>query len=586
MSVYIQRRGLLWYTIRAISTVIRLAWRYVSGAPLDGERRTDASWLLPAENLLNGARSTWWNCLPRLYRAGIRLGATAVALATLYGLSVAPTLTQGVWAAVAVALIAYGIRIAYVKYQLKEHRATYIIPMGTTVGPLIGHEETAKPERIERWLSMPLDFFSSDQRPELKMHLLATQSYDDKLKTMVLKLIADKLGRSLDDLDYQWQGKGAAPTITIRLAPKPPAKVLFADMRKAMENASEAAPIMGIAARGKMITSNFDSDAPHVAASAGSGAGKSVWGRLLIAQGLRNGIQYVVLDKKRVSQNWCKNHPGVIYCVEGKTMHNALIDLAAELKLRFDLIDSAVDPDNIDVGPRIVLFFEEQNMGMKELKKYWESIREKGDPKRSPAIDALDELLCAGRQAKMHVISIAQLFTVQAAGGDPTARENYATRFMARATQNAWKMLAPECAPFPKMQRKTGRWYVAADGVATEFQVGFLSEAEALEWAGGGHVTVPAQWISGSEQSQSTVTGQSVTEAGPRLYSLREAVSESLVGALTYDGLRQAKSRDKANFPAGVMVGNREKWTAEQLTVWHESRELLRSAGPENGEDQ
>src|SRR5690606_26293351 len=138
--------------------------------------------------------------------------------------------------------------------------------------------------------------------------------------------------------------------------------------------------------------------------------------------------------------------------------------LEVELKRRYDIIDSAEDPNNAPVGPRIVVFFEEQNIGMKALKKYWTETRGKDDPKRSPALDALDELLCAGRQAKMHVISVAQLFTVQAAGGDPVARENYATRLLARATNNAWKMLAPECMPFPKINRKPGRWNIVADG--------------------------------------------------------------------------------------------------------------------------
>jgi hypothetical protein len=489
-------------------------------------------------------------------------------------------LAWGLMAAATAVWLGFRVRRAML---MREHRDTYILPLGMTLGPMIGHGESVKADAIEKWLTFPVDFFTAEERPEIRVRLLRTIHYDDKLKTAVLKLIADKLGRSYDELDTRWNGMGAAPYISVRLAPKPPKTVTFAMLKELMLKAGASAPVMGVAARGKVISSDFDADAPHVAVSAGSGAGKSVWGRLMIAQFLYWGAQVVILDKKRVSQNWCSRLPGVTYCKDAAKMHDTLVALAAELQRRYDIIDSAEDPDKADVGARIVLFFEEQNIGMKALKKHWEQIREKGDPKRSPAIDALDELLCAGRQAKMHVVSIAQLFTVQATGGDPVARENYATRLMARATVNAWKMLLPECAPFPKIQRKAGRWFIGADGVATEFQVGFLTEEEATAWASSGHVTVPAQWNAGAEQSQATVTGPAVTVLErPQLYTLAEAVRAGFVGEIadkdaemrTYNWLRQRKNRAGDAFPEGVTEGGKTKYTEAEIRGWYEASTL------------
>lgn len=581
----------IWVLLEAVLAlfvgIIRFIWRFATGNHLDGEPRTNAGWLERGDATLtkNGKASSWCY-LPRLARAVIRWAVTLVAYLTHWGLSVAPTLTRAAWLLALLGVMGYvGLR-AWRAYQIREHRNTYVIPMGQALGDFLGYSDIGSADKIEKWLSLPLDFFTSEERPELIVSLSPAQHYDDKVKTAALKLIADKLGRGLDELDWAWKGMGRRPYITVRLAPKPPNTVTFADMKPLMEKASEAAPVMGIAARNKVISSDFDAEAPHVAVSAGSGAGKSVWGRTMIAQFLHFGAQVFVLDKKRVSQNWCANLPGVIYSKTGQKMHEILLQLEQELTRRYDIIDAATDPDNADVGPRIVIFFEEQNIGMKALKKYWLEVREKSDPKKSPAIDALDELLCAGRQAKIHVVSIAQLFTVQATGGDPVARENYATRLMARATNNAWKMLLPECAPFPKINRKRGRWFIGADGVATEFQVAYFTEEEALEHATTGHVTVPVSWIPGSEQPQEPVTDEPVTEEpAPALYSLREAVEAGLVGDLTYDGLRQRKSRDKENFPEGVREGGREKWTEEQLTTWYSALTLLSSASSESNEN-
>lgn len=83
---------------------------------------------------------------------------------------------------------------------------------------------------------------------------------------------------------------------------------------------------------------------------------------------------------------------------------------------------------------------------MKQLARYWERTRESGDPKVSPAIDALNEVLHMGRQVRMHVLLVAQSATARALGG-PEVREQFATRILARYSMNAWRMLAPRSTP-------------------------------------------------------------------------------------------------------------------------------------------
>ncbi|MEK8141554.1 hypothetical protein NKH18_00160 [Streptomyces sp. M10(2022)] len=103
-----------------------------------------------------------------------------------------------------------------------------------------------------------------------------------------------------------------------------------------------------------------------------------------------------------------------------------------------------------------MILLEEVNATMAQLKRYWAKIRESGDPKTSPAIDALAEILFMGRQVRLHVLLVAQSATAQAVGG-PAMRENFSTRILVRYTLNAWRMLVPEVSPIPMASDHHGR---------------------------------------------------------------------------------------------------------------------------------
>ncbi|MFD7555495.1 hypothetical protein ACFV9E_13305 [Streptomyces sp. NPDC059835] len=132
--------------------------------------------------------------------------------------------------------------------------------------------------------------------------------------------------------------------------------------------------------------------------------------------------------------------------------------------------------------PRLVILVEEVNATMAQLKRYWAKIRESGDPKTSPAVDVLAEILFMGRQVRLHVLLVAQSATARAIGG-PEMRENFATRILVRYTRNAWRMLVPEVSPIPMPTEHPGRVQVVTRGRAQETQVLNLSNAEAREWA-------------------------------------------------------------------------------------------------------
>jgi hypothetical protein len=139
----------------------------------------------------------------------------------------------------------------------------------------------------------------------------------------------------------------------------------------------------------------------------------------------------------------------VAYARDVEEIHDMLIALAAEGDRRNRIADDQADIEGKvhgSVGPRIVVIAEELNTMMKRLRAYWQRERGPGDAHRSPALDALDELLAMGRQVRINVIMIGQRLSAAATGGSGDARENLAALILARFKPATWKMLIPRPA--------------------------------------------------------------------------------------------------------------------------------------------
>jgi hypothetical protein len=168
----------------------------------------------------------------------------------------------------------------------------------------------------------------------------------------------------------------------------------------------------------------------------------------------------------------------VTYCRRIDEIHDALVTLA-ELA---DARNEQVEDSEADLGPRVWVILEDMNATSEKLLDYWEAMREKGDPKRSPAIMGMKDLLFMDRSALMHVVAIAQRLDASVVGGG-SARENFALRCLTRFTPQAWKMLASDAGNPPRRSRVVGRWHIVAHGEGHETQVCWISEDEARSWA-------------------------------------------------------------------------------------------------------
>lgn len=375
----------------------------------------------------------------------------------------------------------------------------------------------------------------------------------------------------------KWNMVGAAVKATWTVRRRPPGKVGAAEVRQALGSLKEWEFYLGATTGNRPVVVSLREDSPHIACSAGSGAGKSVLAQLIAVQNLARGGQVVILDRKG-SHRWARNLDRVTYCTQPEAMHNALVELAQTADTRNQ--KALYEAEDWDPGERIFVICEELNATLAQLGDYWAEAREKGDPKVSPAIRGLRELLYMGRSAKVHVFAVAQMLSARAVGG-PEARENFGIRCLARYTQNAWKMLVPEAA-FPRASRTLGRWQVVVAGQATETQVAFLTAREARDISGVLVLAkVPDRPVSSNVPGDSPSSGDIADPLAEKI-TLREAVDEGLLPGR----FEAAKKRlQRAKKTGGEMVprpvgrrGLADLYTRGDLVVWAESE--FRPAAP------
>lgn len=612
-------------------------WRFFTGAPLDGQPRTDATWTHRGRIPTTTKPPRWWDYLTRWERLGIRWACIGGVGGLGYSYLHAPEPTVdglhygGTGLGALLAFIAsYKATDGLLTWR---HRRDWVWPLHVALRPALGLPPGTKPSS---YITLPRDFhkISGDAiRIELPADWVGDRA-PEEAQASVASILRTKLG--LQDVSFCWRFTGRDHHLIVRQAPRPPDLVLFSDpqIQRIVASAPEDAPVIGLSHSNRVVSVSLDSESPHILVSASTGGGKSVILRTLAAQFLRNGARVVVLDRKRHSHKWLRGLPGVTYCRDIEDIHDALIQLGLEGDRRNRLVDNWDGPeDEAPVGFRILILFEEANATIPKLKRYWQKIRTKDDPKESPAIEALGEILFMGRAVKMNVLLVAQSATANALGG-PEMRENFATRILARYTKNAWNMLVPEVQPVPKPTRHIGRCQVVIGGKASETQVLFFTPEEARVWALSGtktHVihdptTLPAQQapamsrhgvtstpLPGDDTPERHVTAgadpqpalptYTVIDGGqapaipdkltkqesadsraqsqdePELYTMADAIRYGIVQC-SYDALRQAKVRDP-EFPPpdGKKKGRYDAWYAETLQRWERNRP--RAAGEE-----
>lgn len=541
-------------------TRIRVTARWIAGRELDGYPRTDATWLRRGTRPTHGEQPWRWHYLPGWQRAAWRNGLPLACAAEVAGLVVHPLVTEVADTATGAAVVAYGAYRVRRAFRHWQHRRTYVAPFYRQLSTVLGLADSDSPDR---WVTVPVDFAEDDAEP-VRITLPPALRIAPEVKVAIREVVSHKLG--LYEVAETWHTIGQAPYVTFRPAPRPPAKVAFADVREAMEAATETQPVLGIGCRGRIVTADLEADSPHIAISAGSGGGKSYLARVLLAHALHHGGQVVVLDYKRASQRWAEGLPGVTIAKNIEDIHEVACQLGAECERR----NRAAD-DGGHIGPRVILLVEEWNALAGKLQTYWDAMRTKDDPKRSPAVASISDITFMGRHVLMNVIGVAQMLTARTTGG-PETRENFATRCLTRYTVNAWKMLAPEVWPMPKKSKTVGRWQIVKGGDAYETQVTYMTDDEARTWALSGVACAEPVLASHAVPTQ---RGQAETVPAVTLVGLRAAVDSGQLGEVTIDQVRKWRTRHE-NFPTPAgKNGAEELYDLDQLAEFARMRRAI-----------
>lgn len=602
---------------RADDALAFTIWRFLTGAPLDGVVRTNATWAHRATAVYTdvGRLPGRWSRWPRLARAAIRWAGLAVAgwAAASYQQDPEGTVrTVGLTLVAAVCLAGFGLGWRTAGRALTaRHRRDWVLPTHVAVRRLVDPNIPADADPAT-YMSIPRNYAESGGHP-IRIELPADYLRDQMRDNAIVTGMSTKLG--LQDVEPRWHLRGRDHYLMLYRRVYPPDVVVMddADVMALIEGARESAPLAGLTHGRIPVYLDFDVDSPHWLVVGGSGGGKSVLVMAVMAQGLHNGWAASFLDRKLVSHKWARGIPGTDYWRTIPQMHEGLCVLGRELARRNAIVDAWDDDDSDpDVGPRHFVIIEEANATVRKLKAYYDATKGPGDPKKSPALEALEDLQFMGREFRMHVVMAAQSGTVNALGG-PEIRENFAIRSMARYTVNAWRMLVPEVTPIPRSERHRGRWQMVIGGLATPTQVLYLGKPnkmrnQARAWALSGVRPVEAggspawqAYVAGElpelpaddlVSSVSSVSSPSPTRANaddmsspphlrvvsddPRaeLVTLREALAEGLVGP-TLGAVKRASTRDP-EFPPPAQPaevrGQEHRYRRNELAAWHAGR--------------
>lgn len=506
----------------------RWMYRFVLGRPMDNVIRTDSTFWHRART---GHPSRWLR-LAGWERAAIRLaGVYAIFWVLLSGL--VWVLTRGVLAldlpvprvlqvlSPRLVLEAHGMVIVGVLVPLGVYRRVRDYGLRVLVPVLVVHRlrvrvdgwvpyeiqgtkvwETEKvrpvalaaaqvlqipmhPATAGTWVTVPRNYLDQDGDP---VEVLLPGSFtgaDKGIQDRLVRAVSARL--AMKDPVVSWSLAGSVPRVQLSAPPLPPDKVFFAEVRDLLEAGEEYRPLVGLAGKGRAAYAEMISDSPHIAMSAGPGAGKSTTAKLIIMQALRWGWGVVILDWKQTeAYKWAEGLPGVRILTKLEAIHDFGEWLHEEIDYRKE--------NGLTGSAKLLVVRDEWNITADLLMSYWQAFRQaEPDPEvrrtipvKSPALRGYAVLDFAGREFGAHDFVIGQRLSSRAFNGNTDIRECFGIRMLGRYTEATKKMLVGNMKPFPKSSQERGRFTIVAGSDVQVVQVPLITGEEAREFAQGG----------------------------------------------------------------------------------------------------
>lgn len=538
------------------------------GLPHHGDPMTNATWHYRGTRALTEtghARHAYY--LPRKHLALSRTVRSAVLLGGVYGLVAYREVTEWLLLGAGLAGVWYSGQRFWAWIDDMQHHRDWTTPVHLAAAPIADVPYGHKPRG---WVEVAKD------RNQVTLHLPVDYNPEEKKDQKLVDAVAAKVG--IEDPLVKWKLAGSEPTVTVGSAPHAPNAVSLEELLAEIKMSSWDRFVLGAgrphAGQRTWVSTSLGEDSPHIAMSMGSGAGKTTLTKLLVAQWCYKGGVVYILNPKRRGYQWAKGLKNVVVAETNEQIFGTLDFLGKQLDERNETASEHSDwDDKVEAGyldAPVLVVVEEMNILVSKQVKYWKHEGEQAAfaigwpddavlPKHSPALDSLEELAFAGRQAEMFCCFIGQRLSAKVISGD--VLENVGVRLLGRYSMRNWNMMAPEWPMVPS-QSHPGRIQVISSEGVRECQVAYSSDArdyrdlalagtaqipssfpESLRaplpafLAGQDRDVVPATQLERIKLAQQSQRGSATGEI-----TLPEAGRTRLVGR-SYDALRQDKAR-------------------------------------------
>lgn len=447
-----------------------MSWRWISGAPLNGIPRTDAGFIRRGAQDLTPAhtRAHGWDYLPRWQRAAWRGGPTLATPAAGTGWLIDPATTLVVLTVAFVVGASFGawrIRRAVALFRVQRQVAR---PLAVALSSVTGENAS----RILTEMKLPLDYQSSDKA---QVVIPLPDDHRPQHITEVGQLVHERLGG-------EWTGKRSpyAPyTVTFMHKPAPPKFVPFSQVAALIaEQGSQSKILMGIGTNGNPVWLDFDGDIAHLAASVGTGGGKTSFIQFVLAQLAYHGVcDFQIIDVKM------DGYEGEIDSLPGMRIYQSLQEQWHALEMAYLEMENRYLQRKADKStkfPRKIIVLEEQNVFSGRTNAAWKKIKTKDDPSQAPVWEHVGELLFMARAVNINLIGLYQRMSAAASGGTEM-RDQYGLKALSRFSHQAWDSLVGT-RPRGYSSPVKGRWITVMGSLQRSVQVPYAEAPELMEW--------------------------------------------------------------------------------------------------------
>lgn len=551
-------------TTRDIAGAIRLVYRHITGLEYDGIPRTNATWTEAGDMVLHpSGRAHRKHYRPRLQRAAVRWAWTSGAAGEVYLTAISPEAGGAALATFA------GAAVVRAGYRTTEslltwrHRRRVVRPLSKALcKPL-----EVEPDRLLQELDVPARYAA----PDAVVTVPVPDGWHGDRKA-VEGIVSTRLG---GEWSASWRMLQAPFSVQFEHSPAPPGTVRFAEVRDLIEATPDGRVFIGLGTGGRPIYIDWTEATPHVGLSCGTGAGKTILIRGVIAQTARRGGRVTIVDPKIRSLNCFEGVPGITIHRFLTEQIRAIADFREAMEVGYssgDILAWGPEADKaLSGGPQRLLILEEQNDFALELRQWWAENKPKGAKGQPPTFSDIAKVLFKGRQNNSNILAVYQRLSVNATGMTES-RDQFGMKILGRYSHQNWNSLVGT-RPMPPSSDHRGRMMAVSGGRHRAVQVCYWTEQEARDWALNGREALSPVVSPVPTPTLSLVEGSGTGDRGPleaptgRLLTLRDACTVGVL-PLDYEAAKKARNRTGTLAPSG-RIGNADAYSEDALTDWY-----------------